>query len=51
MSAPQTRSPAPRCRQRAINFRVISAPTLACLGPVLRSLAPGGKVIPGEPAE
>ena len=33
---------------RAIDFRAVNSAALACLGPVLRRLAPGGKVIAGE---
>ncbi len=35
-------------RSRAIDFHAINAAALASLGPVLRRLAPGGKVIAGE---
>lgn len=64
MSAPQMRGPAPLWRAgyraeassfvkrrhspRAIDFHAINAAARASLGPVLRRLAPGGKVIAGE---
>jgi hypothetical protein len=35
-------------RPRATDFRAVNAAALACLGPVLSRLAPGGKVIAGE---
>lgn len=34
--------------RRAIDFKEINAAALACLGPVLWRLAPGGKVVAGE---
>jgi hypothetical protein len=34
--------------QRAIDFRAVNSAALACLGPVVWRLAPGGKVIAGE---
>ena len=34
--------------EKTIDFSAINAATLACLGPVLTRLAPGGKVIAGE---
>lgn len=33
---------------RTIDYRAINAAALACLDPVLRRLAPGGKVVAGE---
>lgn len=33
---------------RAIDFRAVNAAAVACLGPVLTRLAPGGKVVSGE---
>jgi hypothetical protein len=42
------RSNSTSLRRHAIDFREVNAAALACLGPVLWRLAPGGKVIAGE---